>query len=182
MTSNTCPHCGAADHFPNAPFCQRCHKALPIPNDGPRLVEGAGRPMTMSGHAAQVEEASAQSGKGSGALLGAAIIQFLGGALTYFTAANTPGVSAAEAQTATILVVGLGVVFFVLYIWSHRQILPAAVIGLSIYLLVHAADAMIDPMQLFRGIIVKVIIVSVLCRSIAAAMKQRDLSRAEPVM
>ena len=182
MNSTACPHCGATDNFSNSLFCQHCHKALPIPNSAPRLVESSGRPMTMAGHTAQIEEVSAQSGKGSGALLGAAIVQFIGGALAFFTAANTPGVNAQEAQVATMIVVGLGVVFFVLYIWSHRQPLPAAIIGLSIYVLAHAVDAMADPMQLFRGLLVKIVIVTVLCRSIAAAMKERDLRRAEPVM
>jgi hypothetical protein len=182
VTSFACPHCGSTDNHPGTLFCHACHKALPIPGAQPRLVEGNVRPATATAYQVQAEALTAQSGKGSGALLTVAIIQSVVGAILYLAASKAPGANATEITAASVFVIGIGVVFFVLYAWSRHHPLPANIVGLVLYVLVHLGDAMADPTALSRGLIFKIIIISVLCRAIAAGMKQRDLRQAEPVI
>jgi hypothetical protein len=130
----------------------------------------------------QESQLSAQSGKGSGALLTVAILQFVVGVIFYFAARSAPAGTAAQMTFASFFVMGIGVVFFILYFWSRRQPLPANITGLVLYILMHLGDALLDPTALSRGFIFKIIIISVLIRAIAAGMNHRALRQMEPVI
>ena len=183
MTSSACPHCGASDNYASALFCHHCHKALPVPGAEPRLVDGIGRPMTMSGHAvALTDENTAHPVGGCGALLAVAILQTVVGGILFLFGAQMPGVNPATVTVAGAFVAGIGIAFFLLYVWSHRMPLAASITGLALYLLITLGDAALDPASLRRGMIFKIIIVVLLCRSIAAAAKARDPRAAEAMM
>jgi len=178
----SCPHCGSSDNQPGTLFCRACHKALPIPGATPRLVEGRAMPTTAAGYQVQAQELTAVTRKAGGALLTVAIIQLIVGGVVYLSARTLPGPQAAQAIVVSVIIAGVGVVFLALYAWSKVNPLAAAITGLTLYLLIHLADAMLDPTAIARGFIVKIFVISVLCRAISAGMKHRNLRAAAPMM
>lgn len=74
--------------------------------------------------------------------------------------------------------IGLGVAFVLLWLWAKRAALPAMVCALLLFVTVHAIDAAIDPTQLVRGILIKVLFLAALIGGIKAAVQQRVEERA----
>lgn len=64
-------------------------------------------------------------------------------------------------------------VFAVLAIWARIAPLIASAVGLSAFTLLHLADAVVDPSQIYKGIIMKVIVITVLIGAVKAALKHR---------
>ena len=178
-----CPHCGA-ENPAGGSFCERCGKALPAAiASQPRFVEGADLAATQTGRSLQAEQLRVQSRKASGALLAVAILQTLGAiVITALVRSGrpAPGLEAAEDADATVLGVvlfGLAGVYWALWWWSRRNPLPAAIVGLVIFLTVWFIDAMFDPGQILRGILIRIIIVAVLIKAIQAGAQHRRLLR-----
>jgi hypothetical protein len=73
---------------------------------------------------------------------------------------------------------GIAAMFLGLAFWAKRNPLPAAIVGLVLYITVHLLDALADPTAIARGVLIKVIIVVVLVRAISAGAKHRALARA----
>lgn len=172
-----CPHCGASVS-PELAFCEQCGKALPTASDRPRIVEGASFAATAVGQKLQADELRRKAKSSSGALLAVAIFATLGCGLVYMVlqdAFDDPEVGgAAKAMMAAQVV--LTVAYYGLYIWSRTNPLPAAIIGLVVYLSLMAVNAIIfGPQTLAEGIIVKVIIVVFLLKAIQAGVQHREL-------
>lgn len=68
-------------------------------------------------------------------------------------------------------------VFAVLAVWSLRAPLVASAVGLSVFVLLHLAEAFIDPSTIYRGILMKVIVISVLIGAIKGGLKHREFRR-----
>jgi hypothetical protein len=182
VNSFSCPHCGSSDNQPGTLFCRACQKALPIPGAAPRLVEGRVMPATAAGYQVQAQELTAVTRKAGGALLTVAIIQLIVGGVVYLSARTLPAAQTTQAIVISAIVAGVGIVFLALYGWSRVNPLAAAITGLSLYVLIQLGDAMLDPTAIARGFIVKLFVISVLCRAISAGMKHRNLRAVAPVM
>jgi hypothetical protein len=72
---------------------------------------------------------------------------------------------------------GLGMLYFGIHLWAKRDPLPAAIAGLCLYLTPIAIDAAVEPSALFRGIILKIAVITMLAKAIDAASKHRALSQ-----
>jgi len=83
----------------------------------------------------------------------------------------------AEASFGVITgtLVGLTLLFFGLYLWARRNPFPAAVVGLVVFLSLHLLSAIIDPITICSGILIKVIIVAVLIKAVHAGYLHRQL-------
>ncbi len=72
----------------------------------------------------------------------------------------------------------LGVVFIVMGFFVTSFPVPITIAALVLYLAAFAITAVLDPTMIYRGIVIKIIIVGALVRSIKAALEyQRDQSQ-----
>lgn len=83
-----------------------------------------------------------------------------------------------ERLQAYVVPIGLGVVFLGLWAWSRKSPLPALSTALGLFVTVHALDAAVDPKQLVRGVIFKVLCIAGLAKGIRSALEQRALELA----
>jgi hypothetical protein len=67
----------------------------------------------------------------------------------------------------------LGFIMLALYIWARSAPLPAMLTGMCTYLVVLVADGVLQPENIFRGLLLKCVIVGALLGGVRAAMKQR---------
>ena len=174
QSNSTCPHCGVANQT-HSSFCEACGKALPSgAHSGPRVVT-ASMPTTSAGLQFVSEELKKNLKKAKGALLAVTIIQTLFGLIIFgvVKASLRPGQSFPPVLLITLF--GIAVIFFGLYLWSRRNPLPAAIVGLTLFVTLHLIDAIADPAQLGRGIIMKIIIVVMLVQAIQAGVKYKRL-------
>ncbi|MBA4136598.1 MAG: hypothetical protein C0518_04700 [Opitutus sp.] len=109
-------------------------------------------------------------GNGSGWILALAILQAIG-ALVFFGISASNEVSTAEQIGALIVTGGLSAVFFGLWIWGRNSPYPALCTALGLFLFVHAVDAVLDPMTLLRGILVKIVVLTGLITAIQKARR-----------
>lgn len=171
-----CPHCGAPN-VAGSQFCQTCGKALPEQySTGPRVItadsigaSGAGRQLLGD----QLKKKMKQS---SGALLAVAIIQaILGPVMLYFMSEQARRQGMEILPIAYVIVIGIAVAFFGLWIWSRYQPFAAAIVGLILYVSLWLIDIVADPTSIAKGIAVKVIIIFVLAKAIQAGSEYRKL-------
>ena len=175
LTSIPCPHCGAANQSVSA-FCEACGKALPsAAHSGPRIVTDAVMPSTAAGRQLVSEELKKHLKKAKGALLTVAIIQTIFGALIIGATKATLPAGRTIPPVLIITLVGIAVIFYGLYAWARRSPLPAAIVGLILFVTLHLIDGIVDPTQLARGIIMKVIIITMLAQAIQAGIKYKRL-------
>lgn len=170
MSDVLCPHCQALNRVTDR-FCIQCGKALPtIDPTGPTISSGKEVGVTAVGQELQSEALQKKIKTASGALLAVAIIQTLTILVFYFLLRGAP----AQAMVVAILSV-IASVFWGLWWWSRSSPFPAAVTGLVIFVTLHLADAAMDPAALFRGIIIKLIILYVLIRAVLAGLEHRKI-------
>lgn len=102
-------------------------------------------------------EPTAKAGNGSGWILALAILQLVGGLIMYgITATKAP---AGEASVIVLIsTMGLAAVFFGLWVWGRKSPFPALLTALIVFVTFHLLDAVLDPLSLLRGIIVKIVI------------------------
>lgn len=68
-------------------------------------------------------------------------------------------------------------IFGALALWAVRAPLVASAVGLSVFVLLHGADAVLDPSTLFKGILMKVVVITVLVNAIRSGIKHRQFQR-----
>jgi hypothetical protein len=174
---STCPHCGAANQI-SASFCESCGKALPAAaRSTPRLVTDSVLPASDGARQLVSEELKKNLKKAKGALLTVAILQTIVGAVLFAATRANPDFPPVVAFT----VLGMGGIYFGLYAWARHQPLPAAIVGLILYITMHLLDGLQDPRQFARGIILKVIIVVLLVQAIQAGLKYKRMMAQAPV-
>lgn len=64
--------------------------------------------------------------------------------------------------------VGMFVIHVGLYLWARKAPLAAAVVSLILFLSLHIANAVMDPTQIYQGILIKVLFIVVLVKAIQA--------------
>jgi hypothetical protein len=178
----SCPHCGTANQSA-ASFCEACGKALPtLTAAAPRIVTEAALPSTAAGRQLLGAELQKHLKKAKGALLTVAVMQTIFGALIIGVSKATLPAGETVPAVLVITLVGIAAIFYGLYAWARRSPLPAAIVGLILFVTLHLIDALADPRQITRGLIVKVIIVAMLAQAIQAGVKyKRLLPQLQPV-
>lgn len=80
--------------------------------------------------------------------------------------------------------IGLGAVFFGLFVWARRAAVPALTTALLLFVTVHAVEAVIDPTTLPRGLFLKIFFLVGLVAGLKAALAQREavLAAADPAL
>lgn len=73
----------------------------------------------------------------------------------------------------------LAVVMFGLYRWAKKSPFPAIVTALCVYLAVIVLNAIIDPLTIVQGIIIKIIFISALIAGIKSSLATRKISKAK---
>ncbi len=79
------------------------------------------------------------------------------------------------------LVLGLNLLLAVimagLFVWSRRSPFPAVIAALAVFVVVHVANAVVDPITIVKGIIIKVIAIIALVKGVKAGFAVRALER-----
>jgi hypothetical protein len=176
----SCPHCNALGQNPGG-FCTSCGKALPTAaGSGPRVL---GKNEIGSSGAARTlrsDELVTQAKKAAGALLAVAIMQAAFGTISVL-ALNGQLAGRQLPPTVYAFIYGVAVIFLALYFWARKSPLPAAIVGLVVFITIHLLDAIADPASLAQGIIFKIIIIVVLARAIQSGLLYRKISAEQGV-
>ncbi len=189
VISIPCPHCGQMNEA-GGQFCNACGKALPSANPmAPRIVGAKEFASTSAGQKLQGDQLHATAKKASGALLAVAIIQSIVPALLLsIVASNTRGPKP-DMLIPAIIVGAVAAVFWGLYLWSRRQPLPAAIVGLVLYgtllainIVTAVSNISANSSRMGGGGIgglgigwIDIIIIVVLSKAISAGIKHRQL-------
>ena len=154
---------------------------------GSRVITGDAMASTPAGVKLQADELHKQVKKAANALLTVAIIQTIFAIIIYFAVQNSGG----NAVVAAGLLLAVAVVFWGLFFWARVNPLPAAIVGLVIYVTLWALDLLVWMMSTasstsgsnpggagpFNGIVIKILIVVMLGRAIKAGAMHRKLLR-----
>lgn len=111
----------------------------------------------------------ATRGNGSGWILAVSVLQVLG-TLFFIGQAMSNGAFNAAAIGGVVVMGFLALVFFGLWLWGRKSPAPAISWALGVFITVHLLDAIVDPISLFRGLPMKVIVIAGL---IVALIKAR---------
>lgn len=82
-----------------------------------------------------------------------------------------------ERLQAYIVPIGLGMVFLLLAWWATKAALPAIMTALALFVSVHVVMAILDPANIVRGLLIKILFIAALLRGLMAALEQRDARR-----
>lgn len=141
-------------------FCEECGTALVDPAKAEREADEIEASFMLD-----------RVKKARGALYAVAVLQLLGG---LFEVADTP----TDDQIVVVVVVGgLSAVFAGLGWWCSRSPFAAALIGLFVFVGIHALAALGDPQNIYQGIVVKVVVIAVLARAVKAGVEYRTFVR-----
>jgi hypothetical protein len=200
MAMVRCPNCDAEnDPVATSGVCGICgHRLDAAPpagiTDDPatpsRLPTYPGRPILpglYQDHRGEPRDPAAEDDRraailrASGGLFAVALVQLICGC---FGLAAVPAAVEAPMMLGVVVVVGgiIGV-YVALGIWARFQPLPAAVLGLMIYVLLNLAVCLIDPRAGLSGIVVKGILTVVLFQGVRAGIRYqgiRDWARERP--
>jgi len=76
-----------------------------------------------------------------------------------------------------IIYVILIAIFLALAVWGKQKPLPALISGLSLYVFIQIANAILEPASILSGIIVKIIIIAMLIKGIKAALEADKIKK-----
>lgn len=82
-------------------------------------------------------------------------------------------------QALIIASVALGVYFGALGFWARHSPLAALVVGLVSFVGLHVVNAVIDPMTIAQGLIMKVVVIYFLVKGVKAAMEAKKIRAGE---
>lgn len=142
-------------------FCESCGARL----KADLAVDAAVPGLTAAG----VHKAGRDAAK---ALLAVAVLQVVFGAVMIYGTNTLP-----PTPPVFFTVFGIGAAFFGLFLWARRNPFPAAVVGLVLFVSVHLFEAVMDPHSLYRGLIMKAIVIVVLARAVSQTGRYRQLLR-----
>ena len=142
----------------------------------------------------QSDELQKQLKKAKGALLAVAIIQTVFAGVFYVLVQQASRTAQVNMPVAIGTILAIAVVFWGLYFWSRVNPLPAAIVGLVVYVTLWAIDFVAAVVAMsnnpnarpigagpFNGIIIKIIIVVILVRAVQSGATYRKLMRQQAV-
>ncbi|MDH5493281.1 MAG: zinc ribbon domain-containing protein [Myxococcales bacterium] len=157
IASPTCPHCGASA-VPGGTFCDGCGQSLSSSDDSYEY-EMLHRPA--------LDRARKW-------ILIVGIIYFVSGVLL--------GLLAGEAGGG--LIFGLNLVLALIHVglwhWARIAPFPAAVAALVLFSTVHLLEFVVDPSSIARGLLLKIIFLSILGSAVKAGLDARRLRLGAP--
>lgn len=118
-------------------------------------------------------------GDGRGYILALACLQAVA-ALVYFAMAGDAK-PRHEAIATLVVMMALAAVFFGLWLWSKKAPFAALLTTLIVFVTFHLVDAVIDPLSLLRGILIKIVILTGLITALKkayVAKRERELESA----
>jgi hypothetical protein len=182
-TMTVCPHCSAGNPA-EATFCGSCGKALPtLHASGPQLVMGDMPASSGAGNKLLGDELARTTKKAATALMWVAILQTIFGPIALMAAKakmeRESGMVFELQPIAYVIIFSVAAAFWGLFFWARKSPLPAAIVGLVLFITLHVVDAVADPATLLQGWIVKIIVVVVLSKAISAGLQHRRLLEAE---
>ena len=77
------------------------------------------------------------------------------------------------AQITLAILLGLAAFYFGLWIWAKKSPFAALLTALLVFVSVHLLDIVLEPANLFRGIIVKIILLVGLCNALKNAYRKK---------
>lgn len=184
MSQAACPHCGAMNEV-GTEFCAFCGKAMPqAAGAGPRVMKGGALASSRAGQELQSDDLMKKMKSARRILLTLGILQVVLGLIVLGiglsgaanSATNNPNAGSGLTLVGGI-VAGIGLVFLGLAAWATTAPFPAAVTGLVLYVTLTVVDAIADPTAIFRGIIIKVLIIAALAKAVQAGLEHRNLRR-----
>ena len=131
--------------------------------------------------------AKAEIAKGRVAIMIVAVLTFIGALITHMSTNNqiaearaNPAMIIDEQAVSTMNMIIyasyiLGVVFVGLWFWAKQNPFSAFLTALVIYIACHATAAAIDINNLYRGIIIKAVIIILLVGAVKSALKIRGM-------
>jgi hypothetical protein len=162
--------------------------ALPQPYTPPRIVDSTTFATTVAGQQLQTDEFTKVTKKASTALLWVAVIQSVVGGILLGVFAANGRIDRLLANPLSMAVVVVAAIFWGLYVWSRRQPLPAAIVGLVLYATLVVlnivnviSQASTSSTQFNRGIggtgvgWLDIVIMAVLSQAISAGLKLRKM-------
>jgi hypothetical protein len=159
-------------------FCASCGKALPsAAPGGPHVVTGETVATTAVGRTVQAEQLRKQAGRAFGVLLFVGILNVVVGVGFYFLVQGRSAEADQAARLVLTVCLIVGGIYVGLALWSRRNPLPAAIIGLVIYVSLQLIAVVQNPQMYLRlAIVIPVIIIIVgLLRAIQAGVKHKQL-------
>lgn len=173
----TCPHCSAGN-VDSSQFCESCGLALPTPGmNGARVVKGKEFAASDAGRDLQLVQLGKQARSAKNIMLTLGILQLAGAAALF---ALSAGMSSQDAMLFRVLgaVLGaIGLLYLGLALWALRSPLAASIVGLVFYVTLNLVGAVVSPVSISRGVIVKIIVIGVMAKAISAGLKHRELKR-----
>jgi hypothetical protein len=175
--TKTCPHCQAENAL-DASFCAQCGKALPEAHPtGPRITRGKGVATTATGRGLQSDQLEKKAKSAATALFVAAGLQVLGAVILAALMSSESLVGSEGRGMLLPIVVACGVLamlFAGLGIWARRDPLPAAIVGLVLFV-----SLMVLNLLTGAGVsLVQIIIAVVLGKAVAAGVQHRRIRSA----
>jgi hypothetical protein len=157
----TCSQCLHAN-VRSSKFCESCGASLADVAAAERMADES-----------EAEVMLLEVNKARGAIGVVAILQ-VGIAVVFFALGKVD-------TTTLIVMLGIGGVFTGLWMWCKTNPLAASIVGLLVFSSLHLTEAIIDPKTIMSGIAVKIIVVVVLVKAIAAGLKHREFTRARGI-
>lgn len=154
LTCAQCSHSNARD----SKFCEACGVSLA----DVAAKERAGDEIEAEGLLSQVKQAQT-------AMLLVAGVQLLAAVFLLVT----------DQIDGTIMAVmlGIGAGYVGLWAWCKSNPLAASIVGLVVFLSLHVTEAIVDPSTIYKGIVLKIIVITILARAIRAGIKHREFVR-----
>jgi hypothetical protein len=117
-------------------------------------------------------EEAALGRSGANGLLAVTILELIGTTVIFFVVSPT-----APHPVEMAFAYGIVAIFAALYVWARSNPYPACITGLCLYIAIHLLAAVGDPTSLYKGLIVKVIVIGVLVSSIRNIQRYRATAR-----
>lgn len=109
---------------------------------------------------------------GANTLLAVTLLELVGTTLLFFVFSDY-----SPDPFALAFAYGVVAVFAGLYVWARSNPYPACITGLGLYIVIHLLAALADPTSLYKGIIIKVIVIGLLGKSIREIQTFRESHR-----
>jgi len=175
MSEVICPHCNATNASGTA-FCESCGKAIAVQSDKPRVVEKKQVASMAIGQELQAEQLRQMAKRASTPLLVVGILNLVIGGLLLLVA--TRGGNRAEGfRIVSLAMLILGALFCALGVWAKFKPLPAAIVGLVLYLSLFITGVALNPLAFEEPVnfLIPIIIILALVRAVQAGVKHRKL-------
>ena len=112
-----------------------------------------------------------------------AVLNFIAAAIVHMLFSNGQDVNGMmmPEEMVKAMVVGcivVGLIYVGLFMWAKKSPFPASVIGLVLFVTLHAVNTMQNPESLMQGIVIKVIILIALINGVKAGAEYRRIQQA----